>query len=100
MKVAFKTLKGSMFHVDAAPDMLVSRVKELVAASEHGTKDGWEAEGIKLIFQGKVLDGGRDLASYSIKENDFMVVMASKPKKPAAAAPAPLRHLWALVPSR
>ena len=67
MKVAFKTLASSMFQVDAAPDMLVSRVKELVAASEHGTKDGWEAEGIKLIFQGKVLDGGRDRASYSIQ---------------------------------
>jgi UV excision repair protein RAD23 len=88
MKVDLKTLKGVTFSVEAAPDMLVSKVKELAAASELGTADGWEAEGIKLIFQGKVLENGRDLASYSIAEGDFMVLMASKPKKPAAA-PAP-----------
>jgi len=86
MKVDLKTLKGVTFSVDAAPDMLVSKVKELAAASEMGTADGWEAEGIKLIFQGKVLENGRDLASYSIKEGEFMVLMASKAKKPAAAA--------------
>jgi uncharacterized ubiquitin-like protein YukD len=90
MKVDLKTLKGVTFSVEAAPDMLVSKVKELAAASEMGTADGWEAEGIKLIFQGKVLENGRDLASYSIAEGDFMVLMASKPKKPAAAAPSPV----------
>jgi len=90
MKIDLKTIKGVTFSVEAAPDMLVGKVKELAASSDIGTKDGWEAEGMKLIFQGKVLDNSCDLASYSIKEGDFMVVMASKPKKPAAVpAPAP-----------
>lgn len=92
MKCELKTLKGPGFHVDVEPDTTVAHVKELAAASELGVKDGWQAESIKLIHQGKVLDDSRDLASYGIKESDFMVVMASKTKKPAAApppAPAP-----------
>ena len=90
MKVKLKTLKGLTFDVEAQPDMPIGKVKELAAASEPGKKDGWEAECMKLIHQGKVLENARDLASYSIKEEDFMVVMVSKPKKPAAApAPAP-----------
>jgi len=68
--------------------MPVKQVKESAAASEHGVKGGWEVAGIKLIFQGKVLDDGKDLASYGIGEGDFMVVMASKPKKPASASGA------------
>merc|ERR1719331_1364220 len=84
-----KTLKGDTFDLEVAPDMKVAAVKDKAAASAEGQKLSWEAAGIKLIFQGKVLDDAKDLAGYSINENDFMVVMYSKPKtKPAAPAPA------------
>jgi len=90
MKCELKTLKGATFSVEVEPDTTVAKVKELAAASEQGVKDSWDPEGIKLIHQGKVLENSRDLASYSIKEGDFMVVMAAKTKKPAAPpAPAP-----------
>ena len=84
-----KTLKGDTFDLECAPDMLIGAVKEKACADPNGAKNGWEAAGMKLIYQGKVLDDGKDLASYSISENDFMVVMYTKPKKPAAAASAP-----------
>eukprot|EP00322_Chrysochromulina_rotalis_P008810 CAMPEP_0115858138 /NCGR_PEP_ID=MMETSP0287-20121206/15943_1 /TAXON_ID=412157 /ORGANISM="Chrysochromulina rotalis, Strain UIO044" /LENGTH=90 /DNA_ID=CAMNT_0003312393 /DNA_START=301 /DNA_END=569 /DNA_ORIENTATION=- len=89
MKVKLKTLKGDAFDCEVTPDMVIGKVKELAVASDHGVKGGWEVEGVKLIFQGKVLDNDKDIASYSINEGDFMVVMAAKPKKTAAAPAAP-----------
>jgi len=89
MKCKLKTLKGDAFEVDVEGGTLVKAVKDMAAASEHGVKGGWEAEGIKLIFQGKVLEDTKDLAHYSIGDGDFMVVMAAKPKKPAAAPAEP-----------
>ena len=84
-----KTLKGDTFDLECTPDMKVSAVKEKAAACAEGLKLGWEAAGMKLIFQGKVLDDAKHLAGYSINDNDFMVVMYSKPKnKPAAARAA------------
>jgi len=89
MKCKLKTLKGTQFEVEVEGGTLVSAVKELAAASEAGQKEEWQAENIKLIFQGKVLDNNKDLASYGIAADDFMVVMYSKPKKAAAPAAAP-----------
>ena len=83
-----ETLKGDAFPVEVEGSTKVLAVKEMAANSESGKAAGWEVAGIKLIFQGKVLDDSKDLASYNINENDFMVIMASKPKKPASA-PAP-----------
>lgn len=40
---------------------------------------------MKLIHSGKVLKDGDSIASCGIKPNDFLVVMVTKPKKPAAA---------------
>ena len=88
MLVKLKTLKGDMVEVEAALDMPVKTVKERACETAKGKEGGWELEGLKLIFQGKVLDNDKDVASYGIKENEFMVVMASKPKAAPAAAPA------------
>lgn len=52
---------------------------------------------MKLIHSGKVLKDDQTIESCGIKQNDFLVVMVTKPKKaaaapspaPAAAAPAP-----------
>jgi hypothetical protein len=63
MKIKLKTLKGEAYDQEVTPDMIVGKVKEVAAASEYGTSAGWDAEGMKLIFQGKVLDNDKDLAS-------------------------------------
>jgi len=100
--IKLKTLKGDTFDLEVASDELIGSVKEKVAASETGVKGGWEAAGVKLIFQGKVLDNDKDVTSYGIKENEFMVVMASKPKAtpaPAAALPAPAAPVPAAPPA-
>ena len=93
MIVKLKTLKGDSFDLEIAPDWTLKKVKEVACASEQGTKASWELDGLKLIFQGKVLDNDKDVSSYGIAENDFMVVMAAKPKAkpagPAEAAAAP-----------
>jgi UV excision repair protein RAD23 len=88
MKCKLKTLKGEAFEVTVEGGTTILQVKEMAAASENGVKGEWDASTVKLIFQGKVLEDAKDLASYSIGEGDFMVVMASK-KKPAPAAAAP-----------
>jgi UV excision repair protein RAD23 len=46
------------------------------------------AANMKLIHSGKVLKDDQTIESCGIKQNDFLVVMVTKPKKPAAA-PAP-----------
>jgi UV excision repair protein RAD23 len=49
-----------------------------------------QAATMKLIHSGKVLKDEDKIESCGIKENDFLVVMVTKAKKPAAApAPAP-----------
>ena len=84
-----KTLKGDTFDLEVAPDMKVGAVKDKAAASAEGAKLSWEAAGMKMIFQGKVLDDSKDLASYGIAEGDFMVVMYTKSKNKPGAAAAP-----------
>ena len=89
MRVKLKTLKNVVVELDLSPDTAVKKVKEEGAASKHGKSEGWDAEGMKLIYQGKIMDNAKELASYGVKEDEFMVVMISKPKKSAASeAPA------------
>ena len=68
MKIKLKTLKGLVIELETPPDTVVQKVKEMGAASEHGKAEGWDPEGMKLIYQGKMLENSKDLASYSIKE--------------------------------
>ena len=97
MKIKLKTLKGVTFDVEAEPDTTIGRVKELAAGSEAGKEGGWEAELIKLIHQGKVLENGRDLVSYSIKEEDFIEIKEEdsieiKEETPLYLSPKPMAN--------
>ena len=81
MRVKLKTLKNVVVDLDLPTDTSVQKIKEAGAASEHGKAEGWDPEGMKLIYQGKIMDNAKDMASYNVQEDDFMVVMAAKPKK-------------------
>ena len=89
MRVKLKTLKNVVVDLDLPTDTSVQKIKEAGAASEHGKSEGWEPEGMKLIYQGKIMANDKDLASYNVTEDDFMVVMAAKAKKPAASEAPP-----------
>lgn len=84
MQLTVKTLKGSKFQVDAEPSNTIAQVKGLIEAS----KSDLPAAGMKLIHSGKVLKDDDTIEKCNIKPNDFLVVMISKAKKPAAT-PAP-----------
>jgi UV excision repair protein RAD23 len=53
--------------------------------------EGFQAECLKLIHQGKILTDAQILGAAGVKEGDFIVCMQSKAPTPAAApAPAPV----------
>ncbi|KAG6611664.1 UV excision repair protein RAD23 [Phytophthora cinnamomi] len=86
MKLTVKTLQGVAFSLDAELTDAVSAVKQKIEGLQ-----SFPAAQQKLIHAGKVLKDDSTLAEYNVKENDFLVVMVTKPKAPkpaAAAAPA------------
>ena len=80
MKLKLKTIKGVVVDLEVDGADAVSKVKAAAAACELGAKEGWDASTMKLIHQGKVLTDVSSLATYGIKEEDFLVVMAPKAK--------------------
>nr|QTX15990.1 UV excision repair protein RAD23 [Phytophthora infestans]QTX15996.1 UV excision repair protein RAD23 [Phytophthora infestans]QTX16003.1 UV excision repair protein RAD23 [Phytophthora infestans]QTX16060.1 UV excision repair protein RAD23 [Phytophthora infestans]QTX16070.1 UV excision repair protein RAD23 [Phytophthora infestans] len=84
MKLTVKTLQGVAFPLDAELTDAVSAVKQKIEELQK-----FPVSQQKLIHAGKVLKDDSTLAEYNVKENDFLVVMVTKPKaaKPSAAAP-------------
>ncbi|CAB9505116.1 Probable ubiquitin receptor [Seminavis robusta] len=89
MKLLVKTLKGEKFHVECEPTHVVSEVKAIVEKA----KPELAGSTMKLIHSGRVLKDDSKVEECNIKPTDFLVVMVTKAKKPAAApaaaAPAP-----------
>eukprot|EP00541_Cyclophora_tenuis_P002965 CAMPEP_0116571052 /NCGR_PEP_ID=MMETSP0397-20121206/17326_1 /TAXON_ID=216820 /ORGANISM="Cyclophora tenuis, Strain ECT3854" /LENGTH=501 /DNA_ID=CAMNT_0004099067 /DNA_START=40 /DNA_END=1545 /DNA_ORIENTATION=- len=86
MKLTVKTLKGEKFPIEVELSTTVAAVKGIIET----TKPETAGCAMKLIHSGKVLKDEDKLEKYGVKPNDFLVVMVTKPKKPAAApAPAP-----------
>uniref|UniRef100_H3G763 UV excision repair protein RAD23 n=1 Tax=Phytophthora ramorum TaxID=164328 RepID=H3G763_PHYRM len=86
MKLTVKTLQGVAFSLDAELTDAVSAVKQKIEQLQ-----SFPASQQKLIHAGKVLKDDSTLAEYNVKENDFLVVMVTKPKaaaKPSAASTA------------
>ncbi|KAG2786935.1 hypothetical protein PC129_g11532 [Phytophthora cactorum] len=83
MKLTVKTLQGVAFPLDAELTDAVSAVKQKIEELHK-----FPVSQQKLIHAGKVLKDDSTLAEYNVKENDFLVVMVTKPKaaKPSAAA--------------
>ncbi|KAK1946979.1 UV excision repair protein RAD23 B [Phytophthora citrophthora] len=86
MKLTVKTLQGVAFPLDAELTDAVSAVKQKIEELQK-----FPVAQQKLIHSGKVLKDDSTLAEYNVKENDFLVVMVTKPKaaKPSAAPAAP-----------
>eukprot|EP00742_Colponemidia_sp_Colp-10_P001209 GILJ01001302.1.p1 GENE.GILJ01001302.1~~GILJ01001302.1.p1 ORF type:complete len:384 (-),score=71.57 GILJ01001302.1:55-1179(-) len=86
MRILVKTLQGKEFPLDVEPAHTVQQVKEQIQQSQ-----GFEVDSQKLITKGKVMANEKTIGEYEVNENDFLVVMVSKPKttRPAAPAAAP-----------
>lgn len=88
MKITIQTVSGAKHALDnVEPESTVTQVKEQI---EKELNLG-EAASMKLIFSGKLLKDTQTMADAKVKDGDFMVVMVSAKKKPAATpvAPAP-----------
>lgn len=88
MKLTFKTLKGEHFALDFPPTATVADLKS--AVGEHRSNPSQAAE-YKLIYNGKILPDTDTVASASLAEDRFLVVVPpalKKAPKPAAAVPS------------
>ncbi|KAJ5474871.1 UV excision repair protein (RadW) [Penicillium sp. IBT 31633x] len=85
MKLTFKDLKQEKFVIDVEPSETVREVKVKIAQ----VKGEYDAERMKVIYSGKILQDDKTVESYNIQEKDFLVCLPSKqPKAPSSAAPS------------
>ncbi|CAG8026569.1 unnamed protein product [Penicillium salamii] len=86
MKLTFKDLKQEKFVIDVEPSETVREVKAKIAQE----KGEYEAERMKVIYSGKILQDDKTVESYNIQEKDFLVCLPQKqPKAPAASSQPP-----------
>ncbi|XP_064808351.1 UV excision repair protein RAD23 homolog B-like [Oncorhynchus masou masou] len=88
LSITLKTLQQQTFKIEIDPELTVKALKEKIE-TEKG-KDGYPATGQKLIYAGKILNDDIPLKDYRIDENNFLVVMVTKPKPPATPQISPL----------
>jgi len=86
MQLEIKTLANEKFKIDCELSDTVRSIKEKIASKD--LKDKYEADAVKLIYSGKILEDSKTLESYSIKEDSFLVVVKQTPPKPSAAPAA------------
>ncbi|KAM9502250.1 UV excision repair protein RAD23 homolog B-like isoform 1-T1 [Salvelinus alpinus] len=87
LSITLKTLQQQTFKIEIDPELTVKALKEKIE-TEKG-KDGYPATGQKLIYAGKILNDDIPLKDYRIDENNFLVVMVTKPKPPATPQISP-----------
>lgn len=83
MQLQIKTLSNEKFTIECDLTDSVRSIKEKIASKD--LKDKYEADAVKLIFSGKILEDSKTLESYSIKEDSFLVVVKQTPPKASAA---------------
>jgi len=76
MKITLKTLQQTQFHLDVEPSETILQIKQKIEESQ-----GHAVSLQKLISKGKVLNDEKKISEYPISENDFLVLMVSKPPK-------------------
>mmetsp|Transcript_9948 Transcript_9948/g.8893 ORF Transcript_9948/g.8893 Transcript_9948/m.8893 type:complete len:406 (-) Transcript_9948:64-1281(-) len=87
MRLAIKTLKGDLFHIEAELTDTVLNLKEKIQQD----KSDFVVDKQKLIHAGKVLKDTQSIGELGIKDTDFIVCMVSKEPaaKPVPKAPTP-----------
>lgn len=95
MNLAFRTLKGDKFKLEASPSETVLDLKKKVVERYEDS----DYSGYRLIYKGKVLNNDQTLSDAGVSEQGFVVVMPPKratPRKPepkpaaaSSSAPAP-----------
>eukprot|EP01035_Chromulina_nebulosa_P021411 gene21411-27736_t len=87
MRLAIKTLKGDLFHIEAELTDTVLNLKEKIQQD----KSDFNVDKQKLIHAGKVLKDTQSIGELGIKDTDFIVCMVSKEPaaKPVPKAPTP-----------
>ncbi len=76
MKITIKSLKKVEYEVEIASDELL--IKDLKAEIEK--THGFEADSIKVLFKGSMLDDKKQIKDYIISEGDTLTMMSSKVK--------------------
>jgi UV excision repair protein RAD23 len=87
MQLQIKTLSNEKFTIECELTDTVRTIKEKIAAKD--LKDKYEADAVKLIFSGKILEDSKTLESYSIAQDSFLVVVKQPPPKNPTASAAP-----------
>eukprot|EP00727_Mastigamoeba_balamuthi_P010062 m51a1_g5679 hypothetical protein (454) ;mRNA; r:966409-968654 len=85
MQITIKTLQQLQFPLEVESTDTILVVKQKISATRG---EGHNPEWQKLVFAGKILADDMTVASYGIKEKDFLVLMVRKPAGATAAAPA------------
>jgi UV excision repair protein RAD23 len=76
MKITIKSLKQVPYEVEIVSDEL--SIKDLKTEIE--IKHGFEAESIKILFKGSMLDDKKQIKEYKIVEGETLTMMSSKVK--------------------
>jgi UV excision repair protein RAD23 len=84
MQLQIKTLSNEKFTIECELSDTVGTIKEKIAAKN--LKDKYEADAVKLIFSGKILEDSKTLESYSINQESFLVVVKQTPPKNQSAS--------------
>ncbi|KAG6334630.1 hypothetical protein ID866_4456 [Astraeus odoratus] len=83
MKITVKTTQQKVFHIDVDVSDTIGVLKGKIEESQ-----GHPAANQKIIYSGKILVDEKTIESCGIKENDFLVLMVTKPKPSSSSTPA------------
>ncbi|CAF2633974.1 unnamed protein product [Rotaria sp. Silwood2] len=84
MHLQIKTLSNEKFTIECELSDTVRTIKEKIASQD--LKDKYEADAVKLIFSGKILEDSKTLDSYSINQDSFLVVVKQAAPKASATS--------------
>jgi len=84
MQLQIKTLSNEKFTIECELSDTVRTIKEKIAAKD--LKEKYEADSVKLIYAGKILEDSKTLESYTINQESFLVVVKQAPPKNPPAA--------------
>lgn len=80
MKLKVKTINKDRFYVEVTEEETIKQVKQKLVDMK---PDMFNLEGMKLIYQGKMMDNDKKLVpDYNVKETEFIVATCTIKKAP------------------